>query len=490
VGRGPRIDAVARATFEQHGRAEPAAAHRDERDGRDTHRFVSGGRPLPGHEIRVVDDAGHELPDRIEGRVQFRGPSATSGYLRNDRATRALFSGGWLETGDRGYIAEGEIFVTGRSKDIIIRAGRHIFPYELEEAVAAVPGVRRGGVAVFSAPDERTGTERLIVVAETRARDDGGHAALRDRIDAEAAALLGAAPDEIVLVPARTVPKTSSGKTRRAACRALYLRGELGARRSTRRQVVALGARTLVPLARRALGRIGSLGFAARFWACWGVLAIPAWLLAAVLPGERRRWRAVSAVARAFFAAAGLPLVLAGRAELPPGPCLLAFNHASYLDGLALLALLPPGLSFVAKSELGANPLLRGPLGRLGVLFVERFDPRQSVEDATLLEDRVRHGRSLVVFPEGTNRRTPGLFPFHLGAFLAAARAGAPIVPGAITGTRAVLRADQWFPRRAPITVTLLPALAPESDTWTGAVALRDRARETIAVGAGEPLVE
>jgi 1-acyl-sn-glycerol-3-phosphate acyltransferase len=484
--RGPRVDVVARDEFEQHGRAEPAP---DGRDARAVHRFVSGGRPLPHHEIRVLDDGGHELPDRTEGRIQFRGPSATSGYMRNERATRALLSGGWLESGDRGYVADGEIFVSGRSKDVIIRAGRHIFPYELEETVAAVPGVRRGGVAVFSAPDERTGTERLVVVAETRGRDGGGHAELRDQIDAAAAALLGSTPDEIVLVPPRTVPKTSSGKTRRAACRAQYLRGELGERRSVRLQVAALGARVLVPLARRALARIGSLAFAIRFWACWGLLAVPAWLFAAALPGERLRWRAVSAIARAFFRLAGIPIALQGRDQLPDRPSVLVFNHASYIDAIVLLAVLPPGFSFVGKSELAANPLLGGPLRRLGLVFVERFDPRQSLEDAALLEQRVRQGGSLVLFPEGTNRRTPGLFPFHLGAFLAAAHAGAPIVPGVITGARTVLRADQWFPRRAPITVTLLPALAPESDTWGGAVALRDRARETIAVRAGEPLV-
>jgi acyl-CoA synthetase (AMP-forming)/AMP-acid ligase II len=140
VGRGPRLDRIARAPFEREGRAEPAGP-----DAADAVVHVSVGRPLGGHEVRVVDGAGHELPDRREGDIQFRGPSSTSGYLRNPRATAALTApgGGWLESGDRGYVADGELYVSGRRKDVIIRAGRHVFPYELEEVVGAIPGVRR-----------------------------------------------------------------------------------------------------------------------------------------------------------------------------------------------------------------------------------------------------------------------------------------------------------------------------------------------------------
>jgi 1-acyl-sn-glycerol-3-phosphate acyltransferase len=483
---------VARAAFERERRALPAAPAPAAGEGEPLV-FVSGGAPLPGHEIRIVDDAGHELPDRREGQVEFRGPSATRGYLRNERATRALRDGDWLRTGDLGYVAEGELFVTGRNKDVIIRAGRHVFPYELEELVGGVPGVRRGGVAVFAHASHEGGTEKLVVVAETRlgADDDRQRAALRGRIEGQAAALLGAAPDEIVLAPPRTVPKTSSGKIRRAACRDLYLRGQLGARPSVRRQVVALAAHALVPLGRRTFQRLGALAYAVWFWACWAALAVPAWVLALAVPGGRARWRAVSAVARAFFAAAGIRVDLEGRARLAARPSVLVLNHASNLDSMALLAVLPPGFSFVAKRELARNPLLRPALRRLGVVLVERFDPQRSVEDAARMEATLRAGRSLVVFPEGTNRRIPGLFPFHLGAFLAAAQTGAPLVPAGITGTRAVLRPDQSFPRRsdAPIRIAVLPALAAGAGSWSAAVALRDGARRAIAGATGETLV-
>jgi 1-acyl-sn-glycerol-3-phosphate acyltransferase len=485
VGRGPRLDRVVRAPFEREGRAEPAAAGTS-----DGPVFVSAGRPIPGHELRIVDDAGHELPDRREGDVEFRGPSSTSGYLRNPRATAALLARGegWLATGDRGYVAEGELYLTGRKKDVIIRAGRHVFPYELEEIVGGIPGVRRGGVAVFSCPDEARGTEKLVIVAETRAVDADERAALRSRIESQAAASLDAGVEEVVLVPPRTVPKTSSGKTRRAACRELYLRGELGTERSVRRQLLGLAARTVGPLLRRAARRAGALGYAAWFWLCFGLAGVPAWVLANVLRG-RAAWRAVAGVVRVFFAVVGVPIRLRGREHLPSGPALLAFNHASNLDAIVLLAVLPPGLSFVAKSELGRSRLFRRALTRLGVLFVERFDPKQGVEDTARLEASVRAGASLVVFPEGTNRRIPGLFPFHLGAFQIAARAGVPIVPGGLVGTRAVLRADQAFPRRAPIEITLLPALRAEGESWDAALGLRDRVREAIAKAAGEALV-
>src|SRR3954469_8419800 len=134
-------------------------------------RVVSCGRVLADHDLRVVDAAGLELPDRNEGHLQFRGPSATTGYYRNPEATKALFAGEWVNTGDRAYLSEGLLFLTGREKDIIIRGGRNISPYELEEAVGDLPGIRRGCVAVFGAEDRAGGTEKVVVLAETRETD-------------------------------------------------------------------------------------------------------------------------------------------------------------------------------------------------------------------------------------------------------------------------------------------------------------------------------
>src|SRR5437016_7462067 len=190
-------------------------------------KLVSCGTAIPDHDLRVVDAAGLELPDRHEGQLQFRGPSATTGYYRNPQATKTLFDGEWVNTGDRAYLSEGRLYITGREKDIIIRGGRNISPYELEEAVGDLPGVRRGCVAVFGAANPAGGTERVVVLAETRERDAARHQELKSKINELAIGLIGAPVDDIVLAPPHTVPKTSSGKIRRVAEREYIERGPL-----------------------------------------------------------------------------------------------------------------------------------------------------------------------------------------------------------------------------------------------------------------------
>jgi 1-acyl-sn-glycerol-3-phosphate acyltransferase len=168
----------------------------------------------------------------------------------------------------------------------------------------------------------------------------------------------------------------------------------------------------------------------------------------------------------------------------------LVSNHASYLDGLALVAALPRPYSFVAKRELRAQFVAGRYLARLGAEFVERFDPRRSVEDANRMTALVAGGRSLLVFPEGTFVAAPGLLPFHLGAFLAAASAGAPVVPIAIRGTRTILPDGRWWPRRAPVTihigVPIAPALHEASDVFGAATRLRAAARAAVEKMHGE----
>ena len=137
--------------------------------------------------------------------------------------TRELFHDGWLDTGDRGYMAGGDLFITGRIKDIIIRAGQHIAPHEIEEAVGSIPGLRKTGVAAFGIAEQKSGTERVVVLAETEERDPSVRAKLKLRAQEVATHIVGGPPDEVVLVRPGTVPKTASGKIRRAAARDLYL---------------------------------------------------------------------------------------------------------------------------------------------------------------------------------------------------------------------------------------------------------------------------
>jgi acyl-CoA synthetase (AMP-forming)/AMP-acid ligase II/acyl carrier protein len=223
LGRPPVIDRLSRDALSLRGIAEPA--HLSEPNPLE---LVACGHPLPGHEIRVVDDVGYELEERREGRLEFRGPSTTKGYFNNPAKTAALIRNGWLDSGDRGYMASGDVYITGRIKDIIIRAGRHLYPQEIEEAVAEIAGIRKGGVAVFGVKDPESGTERVVVLAETRETDPQTLASLHERTQDVVITIAGTPADDIVLAPPRTVPKTSSGKIRRSAAKELYESGEIG----------------------------------------------------------------------------------------------------------------------------------------------------------------------------------------------------------------------------------------------------------------------
>ena len=486
-GRGPLVDPVQRESFTRTGSAVPAAP-----DDASSLCFVSCGRPLPGHELRIVDASGTELGERQEGRVEFRGASATRGYFNNPQATSQLFRRGWLDSGDCGYIAAGEVFLTGRVKDIVIRGGRNIYPHEVEEAVGEIPGVRKGCVVVFGSLDQASGTERLVVLAETRERGQGERQRLREAINTAVVEVLGEPADEVVLVPPRTILKTSSGKLRRAATRALFESGLASEhRRAGWWQVASLAVGAVIPQLQRWATRAVDGGFAAWAWLVFCLVVPIVWLITFFTPRPSWAWAVGRVGARLLLWLTGTPLTVSELEHVPRGtPCVLVVNHASYLDGLVLMAALPEPLGFVAKRELLEPFIPRVYLQRLGTEFVERFAAHESVQDARRLEVALRTGRALVFFPEGTFTRSPGLMPFRMGAFIVAANTGIPVVPVAICGTRSILRDGQWWPRRGAITITfgapLLP-IADARDTFTAAVVLRDAARAHILRHCGEP---
>jgi 1-acyl-sn-glycerol-3-phosphate acyltransferase len=477
-GRPPTIDRVARERFERSRVAEPAAA-----DEPNPLRFVACGRPIPGHEVRIVDAGGVPADERVEGRVEFRGPSVTRGYFRNPEITRAALHDGWMDSGDLGYKASGDLFITGRSKDIIIKAGRNLYPHEVEELVGGVPGVRKGCVAAFGVADPAIGTERLVVVAESRETVPDARERLRAAIVDRVVDALGIPPDAVVIAGPGTVLKTSSGKIRRGATRTAYLRGETDRRRpSARSQWLRLIARDLGARVRRLAASAGRLGFAV--WVGFLLLlTLPAlWAIVLALPAGRAVDRVVKRWSRLVLALSGCSLRVDGRENLQGlGAVILAANHSSYLDAVALMAAIPADFRFVAKRELTAAPLIRTVLRKVGHLTVERVDLSESVADARRAIAALRGGTPLLFFPEGTFVRAAGLRPFRLGAFKAAADARCPILPVTIQGTRGILPADTWLPRRGPIRVTIGKPLVPETDEWREIVRLRDRVRAEIA---------
>lgn len=483
LGRLPIIDRVNREVFTRTGTAKPARE-----DDPIPIELVASGQALPGHEIRIVDDGGRELGDRQEGRLEFRGPSTTSGYFHDDEKTKQLFREGWLDSGDRAYVAKGDVYITGRIKDIIIRAGHNIYPQELEEEVATIPGVRKGGVAVFSAADRRSATEQLVVLAETRETDPAERASLHSRIMEAITAVIGNPPEQILLLPPRSIPKTSSGKLRRSTAKALYEEGRIGAEPSgVRWQITRLALRGVWGQSRQFSRRVATRLFALWWWFLIAFAAGSAWVAVMVLPRLEWRWATVRWCAKAAFFGMGVPLSVSGTERVPPRDAVLVFNHSSYVDVLLVTAFTPGEPVFVAKKEL-APQIFAGPfLRRLGTVFVERYEIGTSVEDAEAIIQVARKGRVLVFFPEGTFTRRPGLSEFYLGAFKIAAEAGRPVIPGVLRGTRAMLRADQWFPRRTALSVEIGEPIVPMGTDFASVLKLRDAARTAILARCGEP---
>ena len=484
LGRGPLIDSVERERFVSGGEATPAQPG-DPR----ALRFVSCGRPLAGHQVRIVDATGREVGDRTEGRLEFKGPSATSGYFGNPEQTRNLFHGDWLDSGDFAYVAGGEVYVSGRVKDVIIRGGRHIFPYDLEQAIGNIPGIRKGCVAVFGSPDAVAGTDRLIVLAETHADETEERERLLQQINAAAMEVMGAPADDVVLAPAHTVLKTSSGKIRRAASREYYERRGLHVHPPpTWLQIVRLGAEAALPELRRRVRGIAALLYAGYSWAAFLLVAVPTWLVVAAAQRPAFGRRVSHAAAALLSRLTGIRVSVAGLANLPRTPHLLAANHGSYIDAILLGAVLPPelGYVFVVKREFAQQRIARLFLAGIGAAFVDRSDAKQGVEDLAAVEQVARDGALPLFFPEGTFDRQPGLREFHMGAFLVAVHTHLPIVPLGIRGTRSILRDGSWFPRWRAAAVTIGAPIAPTGDDWPAAVALRDRVRTEISALSGE----
>lgn len=486
-GRGPCIDRIQRDAFMRDGKATPATA-----DDASALAIPSCGRSLPGHDIRVVDDAGNEAPERCIGRLEFRGPSATTGYYRNPSASARLFHDGWLDSGDYAYMAEGEVHVTGRIKDLIKHGGRNLYPYDLEGAAGNLPGIRKGCVAVFGSADPASGTERLVIMAETRERDEAARARLREALNQTAVDVIGMPADDIVLVPPHSVLKTSSGKIRRLASREAYEQGKAvyaaglpwlhGAR---------FAADTAMARVKISARRLAALVYGCYAWLFFAPLVLTCGIAIIALHRPPLARRLARLGARMMFRLAGVPLAAHGIERLPSEPHVLVINHSSYLDAIALTALLPaaPGYAFAAKREFASQPAMRALLAALGSLFVERFDASRSMQDVEQMTAALKRGENVVVFPEGTFRREAGLRPFHAGAFIAAAKAGAPVVATGLRGTRDALRDGTWLPRRVAITLEIGEALVPSGDDWSATVRASATARSAVSRLCGEYLL-
>ena len=214
--RMPLIDQVERAGFETDGVATPAGP-----DSAEARAWVSAGTPVAGTSVRIVGDDGVDLPDRHVGRILILTPSLFAGHLEAGRFSAR--EGTWFDTGDLGYRADGELYVTGRRKDLIIKNGRNYSPDRIEELACLVDGVRRA--VAFGLYDEARATEQIVVLAEVRLRegaDAAGRDELRLRIRGELTRA-GYAVDVVSFVDRGSLPLTTSGKVRRQLCREMFV---------------------------------------------------------------------------------------------------------------------------------------------------------------------------------------------------------------------------------------------------------------------------
>ncbi len=218
-GQGLRTDVVDGRLLEHDHIAVPVAA-----GSVNARELAILGKPVAGLEMRIVDPTSDKVVgDRVVGELQIRGTSLTPGYYRQPEASAELLADGWLHTGDLAYFVDGDMIMCGRIKDVIIIGGRNIHPQDIERVVGSIEGVRTGNVIAFGVAGRRS-SQHIVVVAETKSPDIE---MLTKEITRVVTDDIGVPPRHVVMVGPGTIPKTSSGKLQRSACRFMYESGEM-----------------------------------------------------------------------------------------------------------------------------------------------------------------------------------------------------------------------------------------------------------------------
>ncbi|HJV88576.1 MAG TPA: lysophospholipid acyltransferase family protein [Noviherbaspirillum sp.] len=227
----------------------------------------------------------------------------------------------------------------------------------------------------------------------------------------------------------------------------------------------------------------------------WGVFILVVLSFGIVLMVLRRpSWgRPVARCAtRLMFRLAGMPLSARGIERLPSAPHLLLVNHTSFLDGLVLVALLPPrpGYAFVVRQQYRSQSLICPLLRGIGVIVLMHSRPGRKGSNVKRLTRALKDGENVILFPEGMFVPEPGLRPFHSGAFLAAAGAKVPVVVAGLRGVRKALQPGTWMPRRGALHLEIGPVTMPGDGDVAAAEELREAVRRAMAPLSGEGLAE
>jgi fatty-acyl-CoA synthase len=207
-GAGVLVDHVARQELEHQLRAQVCAA-----DDPASCAFTNCGAPLPGHRGEIRNAAGRVVTEREVGQIFVQGPSVMSGYFNDPQNTQSALKDGWLDTGDLGYLSQGELHITGRRKDLLIVRGRNIWPQDIEYLVESEPDLRPGDAIVFVVPGDEE--PQVVVQVQCRSREPEAREQLVRTLNAKIITEFGLAAD-VHLVPPHSLPRTSSGKPSRA----------------------------------------------------------------------------------------------------------------------------------------------------------------------------------------------------------------------------------------------------------------------------------
>lgn len=411
-----------------------------ERDG-----VFSVGQPIAGHEVRIVDSFGRPVREGEPGRLHFRGQAQMRGYWNNDAATAAVVKDGWIDSGDVAFHAGGEIFLVGRSKDVVIRNGRQLPVEPIERAVEQVPGIRTHGVAVVGTIESTEGTEKLVVVAECSA-EESEHSRVVRAIREAVEDVTGELPDSIRLIAPGTLPRTDNLKIRRGEARRLAAEGSIGASPAPPSlQMAGLWIANTAGLVRRGTGRfLGSLADSLR-------LRLARWTA-----GLMTFSGAPGAVQPAVRAVLGI----LGKRPTPEGtqmrgPVVIVSQRSNPLDALSVVSLVENQVTLA-----GPETLIGLPAWAARMLLPLVADSREKIEAA------LKAGRTVVVFPDSPLGTPVPRLRYHTRALEAAAHVGAPIVPLGMQ----IIRNRLFFRVAGKIPTTGLDART-----------LRNRIRESIA---------
>ena len=232
---------------------------------------------------------------------------------------------------------------------------------------------------------------------------------------------------------------------------------------------------------------IKDVGWGVFAWLSFGFAVLFTMIVALLVPGSERRQKLATWACRMTFVLPMIDVRIRGIDNLPTANCVVVANHASYLDGVLLKGYLPWRFSFVIKGELRDFGPAHFLLRRAGAKFVERTDVKGSARDARHIVKAAQAGESLGFFPEGTFLEEPGVGRFRPGAFVAAIKGEMPVVPIAISGSRYMLPAKHFMPKRGPLTINILPSIAPGDPEFAASRALAEAARQRILAVLDEP---